>query len=110
MIEKWNPVSVKDFILNCRADEGIPMFKTKFGGLRVWGKHGVLAVCWGGHGNAKDSVVFTDVPDEDIKLIEEGFNDWRRLLQKYGTPKDVETAESFGIYIKGSKIPRMRFK
>jgi len=97
--------SVKDFILACRRDEGIPMFKTKFAGQRFLG-NGVLAICWGGR-DGVGSVFFTDVPEEDIKLLEEGIGDWRRLLNKYATKEEILEAESYGIYLKGHKLPRV---
>ncbi|HEX68392.1 MAG TPA: hypothetical protein ENG13_04940 [bacterium] len=96
---------VKKFILACRRDEGIPMFKTRFAGQRFWG-NGVLAVCWGGHDNV-ESKFFYGVPKEDLELIEESIGDWRKLLRKYGTPEELEEAESYGIYLKGYKLPRI---
>ena len=106
--ETWDKKKVVDWILSCRRDEGVPMFKTKFGGVRfkVDGEPATMAICWGGLDGAP-SVMFTKVPESDIKLIEEGIGDWRKILSKYGTESDIEKALSYGIYIKGSKLPRI---
>mgnify|MGYP000144318727 CR=1 FL=1 len=103
-LDSWK--NVTKFILACRRDEGIPMFKTRFAGQRFIG-NGVLAICWGGHDKV-GSVLFTNVPKEDLELIEESIGDWRKLLRKYGTPEELEEAESYGIYLKGYKLPKFR--
>lgn len=105
--EKWNPKTVTEWILACRRDEGIPMFKTKFAGLQfsIKNKPAVLAVCWGGHDTAP-SVMFTHVPHNDLKLIEEGIGDWRRLIEKYGTEEEKREAFKYGVRLKGFKLPR----
>ena len=107
--EEWEPRKVVDWIVECRRDEGIPMFKTKFAGLhfKVDTEPAVMAICWGGH-NGAPTVMFTNVPRNDLKLIEEGIGDWRRLILKYGTRLDIEEAERYGIYLKGSRLPRIR--
>ncbi|MHA1866363.1 MAG: hypothetical protein ACTSWZ_07645 [Candidatus Heimdallarchaeaceae archaeon] len=106
--EKWEPRKVVDWIIACRRDEGIPMFKTKFARLpfKVGGEPATMAICWSGH-DGVPSVMFTHVPKNDLKLIEEGFGDWRKILTKYGTKRDIEEAEKYGIYIKGFKLPKI---
>ena len=105
--EKWNPRTVVDWILACRADEGIPMFKTGYAGLKfaVANKPAVLGICWGGR-NTAPSVLFTHVPHDDLELIEEGIGDWRKLIDKYGSEKEKREALKYGIYLKGFKLPR----
>jgi len=105
-ITRWDPKDLKDFILSCRADEGYPMFKTTFHKEHVWGKNNVLAVCWGGH-NRVNSIIFTDVPKEDLDLIEKNVGDWKILLKKYGTEEDILKAHSYGLYIPAGKFPRI---
>jgi len=107
--EKWTPSAVKEFILECRRDKGIPMFKTKYAGIQLsMDNHPLaLAICWAGE-DFVGSRVFTDVPKEDIKLMEEGFGDWKRLLNKYGSPKDLEEAKRYGIYVKSWHLPRIQ--
>jgi len=106
--EKWTPSSVKEFILACRRDEGIPMFKTKYGGIPFMIDHSnaVIAICWAGR-DAVDSKVFTDVPGEDLKLLEEGYGDWRRILHKYGTAEEIAEAKRYGIYVSSWRLPKI---
>jgi len=107
--EKWEPKKVVEWIVACRKDYGVPMFKSHYARLhyQVKGKPAVLAICWGGY-DGTPSVMFTDVPKEDLELIEESIGDWRKLLRKYGTPEELEEAESYGIYLKGYKLPKFR--
>ena len=86
---------IKEFILKCRRDEGIPMFKTKFAGKTFENK--VLAVCWGGR-DGLDSM-WIDVSPETFKFLEEGREDWIRFMEKYGTPEEIKEAYRYGIYI-----------
>jgi len=105
--EKWNKENLMKFILDCRADKGLPIFKSRFAGIRFMGKEGyeVMGLCWAGH-NLVGSRMFTNIPKEDLTLIEEGISDWRMLLNKYGTLEDKEKAYKEGIFISGAKIPR----
>ena len=107
--EKWTPSAVRDFILACRRDKGIPMFKTKYAGIPLKIDHSpvAIAICWAGE-DFVDSKVFTDVPKEDLHLLEEGFGDWKRLLRKYGTEKEFEEANKYGIYIRSANLPRFQ--
>lgn len=106
--EEWEAKKVVNWILKCRKDEGIPMFKTKFAGLhfKVDSEPAVMAICWGGH-DGVPSVIFTKVSKEDLEIIEEGIGDWRKILEKHGTKYDIEEAERYGIYLKGHKLPRI---
>lgn len=106
LVVKWSPETVREFILGCRKDEGIPMFKSLYAKHPILfnGKPAVLAVCWGGRGKFRDSFFFTDVPEDDLKLIEGMTGDWRFLIRKYGTKKDVIEAESHGVYIPGYDV------
>jgi len=107
--EKWTPSAVRDFILACRRDKGIPMFKTKYAGIPLEIDHSpvAIAICWAGE-DFVDSKVFTDVPKEDLHLLEEGFGDWKRILRKYGTEKEFEEANKYGIYIRSANLPRFQ--
>jgi hypothetical protein len=106
--EEWEPRKVVEWILACRKDEGIPMFKSKFAGVhfQVEGKPAVMGVCWAGR-DGVGMVMFKDVPESDVRLIEEGVGDWRKLIEKYGSREEIEKAESYGIFIKGFKLPRI---
>jgi len=103
---KWEKDSVLSFIEKCRKDKGIPMFKTKFGNLRfaIAGKPAVMAVCWAGEDKVS-SVIFSNVPYEDLRFLEEGVDDWRRLVKKYA-PEKLPELEKYGIFIKGGRLPR----
>lgn len=103
---KWNKDSVLSYIEACRKDKGLPIFKTKFAGIEfeIDRKPAVMAVCWAGN-DLVGSVVFTDVPKEDIELLEEGVGDWRRLVKKYA-PEKLSELEKYGIFIKGGRLPR----
>jgi hypothetical protein len=97
---------VIDFIMRCRMDEGIPMFKHEFAGKPIYGERAVLAVCWSGH-NGATSEIIDDIPEDMLKTIKEERGVWRKILEKYA-PDKLEEAESYGIYIKGYKLPRKR--
>ncbi|MBW2672721.1 MAG: hypothetical protein JRD89_04785 [Deltaproteobacteria bacterium] len=85
---KWEKDAVVDFILSCREQGGIPIFKTRFANvsLGVDGKPAVLAVCWGGMG-PELSRVFTDVPSEIREEMEKRASDWLWLLERYAPQK-----------------------
>ena len=104
--EKWTPESVVSFILACRRDKGLPIFKSKFAGIPFETKEGnaVMAVCWAGE-DFIGSRVFTGVPKGDIELIEEGFGDWKKLLRKYSTEEDLRRALRSEVIIGGKKSP-----
>jgi len=64
-------------------------------------------ICWGGRDRV-DSVLFINVPENDAELIEKSTGDWIALLKKYGTKEDIFIAESYGIYISSSKLPKIQ--
>ena len=107
--KEWNKRDVIRYILGCRETEGLPIFKTKFAGLQLKADKGnaVLFICWGGRETEEPSVVFTNVPREDINFLEEGYSDWKRLLDKWATPEEKAKAMSGGIYLKGWKLPKI---
>jgi len=106
--EKWSPRSVVKYIIACRRDEGVPMFFTKFAGIpfKIEDKPAVMVKCWAGFGRV-ESIVFTDVPHEEVLLIEERIGDWRMLLERFGTPEEKMEAYKYGIYIEGWRLPRI---
>lgn len=81
---EWRDDEVKSFIRMCLADGGIPMFKDKYAGKRfeVDGKPAVLAICYGGRGNAPNHQWFRDVPERDIEIIERETGEWREFLTR----------------------------
>jgi len=99
----WNKRDVINFIMTCRRDEGIPMFKTRFAGRR-FPRNGVMAICWGGKGMAPDSMMFINVPEDELRFLEENVGDWRRLLKKYN-PRLLKEAERYYVRFRG-KLPR----
>lgn len=106
---KWSREAVVDFIMRCRRDEGIPMFIPDMTGLELMyeGRPAVMAKCWAGRGTAPDSMVFVDVPREDVEFIRAGRSDWRRLLTRFA-PEKMAEASRYGIYIHGYRIPRFQ--
>jgi hypothetical protein len=91
---QWTPESVSDAILSCRAQAGVPIFKTKYAGepFESPGLPGkfVMFTCWGGTG-PEISRLFYGVPDEDFRLMESRVGDWKWLQEKYG-PKPSPVA------------------
>lgn len=105
MVE-WTKENVLRFIEECRRDEGLPMFKTRFAGHRL---PYVIGICWGGHGNFKDSEYFEKAPEEDIRFLEEGFHDWQRLLMKWGYAHELsELSNKYGLYLRTGSLPKIR--
>jgi len=88
---KWEADRVVDFILSCRKQGGIPIFKTRFASthFEVEKKPAVLGVCWGGMG-PELSRVFTDVPSEIREEMERKASDWLWLLERYAPQKAAE--------------------
>jgi len=87
----WEQVA--KHITECREDEGIPMFRTRY--LGPLDGH-VLMVCYGGIGR-KPGVWFKGVPPEDIRLMESKGGEWLDLLDKYGTPEQKKRAFRAGV-------------
>jgi len=102
-ITKWDRDTVMGFIEACRRDKGIPIFKTRFAGVPIWSTDhkNVLAVCWGGEGNAPDSVIFTDVPEEDFYDLERRIGDWRYLTMKYAGMKKLKELLEIPVRVYG---------
>ena len=86
--------NVAKSIAACRADEGIPMFRTRYAGKRMDGN--VLMVCWGGRGTVEGKW-FNDVPESDLELMESKGGEWKELVQKYGDKKLVEQSMLAGV-------------
>ena len=82
----WKP-HVANFISDCLDADGVPMFRTRFGGRRFDGL--VLGICWGVKG-AVPSVWFKAIPHEDLERLEAKTGDWHWLLAKYGTEAQKE--------------------
>ncbi len=90
----WNKDYVIKFILDCREDGGIPMFRTKYAGIPIEyaGTRAVIGICWGGRGNAPDSILLYDVPKDVVKELEREKGDWKYLLMKYGDLQELISA------------------
>jgi len=62
--------------------------------------------CWGGKG-PEITTYFYNVPEEEIKDINENVGDWHRRLERFGTEEQKKYDKMFGIYIKGYKLPKI---
>jgi hypothetical protein len=85
---------VADWIVDCRTiDKGLPMFRTHYAGepFREKGEFFVLGVCYSGPDIVK-SKWFRQVPPEDFAYLVEHTDDYRYLLQKYGTEEHIKKA------------------
>jgi len=86
--------NVADYIVACRTDGGIPMFRTRYGEQPLKtpdDKRVVLAVCWAGKGTMEGQF-FVNVPEGDIETLERTVGNWKFLIEKYGSPEDVKAA------------------
>ena len=101
-IDVWSPETVKNFIVACRKDKGIPMFRTRIFGKRI--ENAVIGVCYGGEDRVP-SKIFVNPPEKDVEFLEEGVGDWRRLLEKWNFIKELEECKREGILLKGYKLP-----
>lgn len=82
----WTRENVKDFILACRQQYGVPIFKTKYAGapLMVPGLgRAVMAICWGGAG-PEISRAFYNVPEDVCARLDAVAGDWRWLSAELG--------------------------
>jgi len=108
--EQWNKKNLVDWVLACRKQGGYPMFISRFAGKK-WkfkGTNAVQGKCFAGEG-PEISVYFVGVPDEDEKLINEGTQDWVKLMKKYA-PDKLKEAEKYPLIIKSGRIPRVIVK
>jgi len=80
---------VADWIVECRKDGGLPLFRTRYGGERF--DDLVLGVCWAGRGRVEGEW-FRNIPKEDLELMETKMGEWKDLVEKYGTPEQVAEA------------------
>ncbi|MBA7696540.1 hypothetical protein ES703_105190 [subsurface metagenome] len=76
--------NVADWITSCLEAGGLPMFRTRYAGLR-WDGDRVLVVCYAKADEVPGGFL-EDVPRGDLELMERGVGDFRPLLEKYGTP------------------------
>jgi len=105
---RWSKEKEIEIGLTCRRQEGYPMYLSKFAEIpfRVEGEPAFMMKCWGGKG-PEITTVFTHVPKEEIKDIEEDIGDWARRIKKFGTPEQIRENEEYGIYIAGYRLPRI---
>ena len=80
MIEKvrWDKKKELYYILACRLEGGVPIFKTRYGGIR-FPDHSMLAICWGG-ADMIPTVAFENVPDEELEKHEKEIGEWKSIL------------------------------
>ena len=86
--------NIADYIVACRADKGLPFFKTRYAGqplMTADGRRVVLGICFGGEGTIEHRW-FVNVPKEDIELMEAAYGDWKSLIHKYGNPDQIRKA------------------
>ena len=76
--------NVAGWITSCLNVGGLPMFRTRYAGLR-WDGDRVLVVCYA-KANEVPGGFLEDVPREDLGMMERGVGDFRPILDKYGTP------------------------
>lgn len=82
--------NVANWIVACRVDGGLPLFKTRFAGERYPEGH-VLAVCWAGRGLIEGQW-FKNVSSKDVGLMESKYGEWKDILRERGTSGQVEKA------------------
>lgn len=71
------------WIKQCIMGGGLPMFRTRYAGAR-WDDNMVMAICYGDEEPPLSGGFFKDVPEEDVKKMEEAAGDWRWIVEKYG--------------------------
>ena len=107
-ITKWSPEKEIAKGLACRRQEGLPMYVARFAGrpLTFDGRPAFMMKCWGGRG-PEITTIFFDVPEEELRDINENTGDWHRRLERFGTEEQKRYDKMFGIYIKGHKLPKI---
>jgi len=93
-IDIWLPERVKNFIVACRRNEGLPVFRTRVLGKKV--KDYVFGMCWGAEEKVP-SKVFMILPEEKVDYLKEDDDDWKRLLKRWGFTKELEECEWYDI-------------
>ena len=87
--------NVADYIVECRNEGGIPIFKTRYADqpfITPDNKRVVLGLCWGGFKDGIEGMWFVNVPEDDIKRMEREYGDWKWLIKAYGSKDQVEKA------------------
>lgn len=77
---------VVEWIEKCRKARGIPMFRTKYGGVEFLDREGrpmMLGVCWM-RSDEVPSTWFYNVPEKAYEIAENYLGEWRWFLWKYG--------------------------
>ena len=70
------------FIKKCRDAGGVPIIRTKYGGVRL-PHNSVVVACWG-RGDVVKGGTITDIPPDLIDELEKTKGDWKWLLERYG--------------------------
>jgi len=91
--EEWNAKGVADYIMVCRQSEGIPMFRTGYGGedFEVGGSKAVMATCWSG--TDPKSKLFVGVPEDIFTEMKMRSGDWHFLLTRYSKERYAEAVK-----------------
>jgi len=84
---EWNPENIVKFIEGCRMSEGIPMFRTGYGGedFEFAGKKAAMGVCWGGTDTG--SFLFVNIPEDEFEELKSRSGDWHILAIRYAPEK-----------------------
>jgi len=91
-------VNIADWIVKCREDGGLPMLRHKYA-EKPYPEGHVLGICWSGRGLVEHRW-FRNIPEEDRRLIETTRGEWKGLIEKYGTPEQVEKAMRAPVILK----------
>ncbi len=76
----------------CLKSGGVPIFKTRYAGLEL--EDSVLGICYGA-ADVVGSIMFHNVPREDVEKIRTMSRDWIYLAEKYGDRELKELVQKF---------------
>ena len=81
------PEAVVKAIVDCRAGcGGVPQFRDAYAQqplITPDGKRYVMLVCWKGKKAGCGTIYFTDIPNEELKIVQTKSGEWVEFLNKF---------------------------
>ena len=89
--EKFRYSKLLEFVIRCRENRGIPLFRTRYASVPIYhkDKRAIYVVCWGASDKVR-STAFYDVPEEVVSTMESMKGEWKWILAESLIPEEVK--------------------